>query len=169
MDFVGDPLISKGVVERRFDVKSDDRVVPALLWTPEGATGARPLVLIGHGGGGNKRMEYVLGLARRLVRHQGWAAAAIDGIGHGERSEVAEVGGAPGAGIPNDFLNLVRGAADAMVADWQATLARASRATRRRPRPARLLGPVDGHHVRRVVRGRHVRRPRRGPRSHGRV
>jgi dienelactone hydrolase len=112
MQFIGEPLIGKGVVERRFDLKSADRLVPGLLWTPEGATGTRPLVLIGHGGGGDKRMEYVLSLARRLVRHQGWAAAAIDGIGHGERATDV-----------TDLMNHVREAASDMVADWTATLA----------------------------------------------
>jgi dienelactone hydrolase len=116
MEFVGDPVVSKRVVERRFDVKSEDRVVPGLLWSPENASGPRPLVLIGHGGGGNKRMEYVLALARRLVRHQGWAAAAIDGIGHGERvGEPVPMGDA--------FFSLVRGAAAHMVTDWTNTLA----------------------------------------------
>jgi dienelactone hydrolase len=126
MDFVGEPTVGKGVAERRFDVKSDDRVVPGLLWTPENAAGPRPLVLIGHGGGGDKRMEYVLGLARRLVRHQGWAAAAIDGVGHGERADAtgaADAAAASGRGIPADFTDRIAGAADAMVADWAATLA----------------------------------------------
>ncbi|HZN15753.1 MAG TPA: hypothetical protein VFB78_15905 [Acidimicrobiales bacterium] len=120
MDFVGQPEVSRGVVERRFDVKSDDRIVPGLLWTPEGADGARPLVLVGHGGSGHKRMEYVLSLARRLVRHQGWAVAAIDGIGHGERAELISV--TPGAGIPADFTNAVSAAASDMVSDWTTTL-----------------------------------------------
>ena len=115
MDFVGEPLVAKGVVERRFDVKSGPRVVPGLLWTPEDATGTRPLVLVGHGGGGNKRMPYVLSVARRLVRHRGWAVAAIDGIGHGERA-----GDSFSAG--NEFFTLVRNAASAMVDDWHATL-----------------------------------------------
>jgi dienelactone hydrolase len=115
MDFIGQPEISRGVVERRFDVKSEDRVVPGLLWTPEDASGERPLVLIGHGGGGNKRMEYVLALARRLVRHQGWACAAIDGIGHGDRE-------GPSATVGNEFFSMVRGAAADMVTDWHNTL-----------------------------------------------
>jgi dienelactone hydrolase len=121
MDFVGEPIVSRGVVERRFDVKSEDRLVPGLLWTPEGAAGPRPLVLIGHGGGGNKRTEYVLSLARRVVRHQGWAAAAIDGPQHGDRAGAAPYDGL-GTEIPPDILGLVRGAADDMVADWAATL-----------------------------------------------
>jgi pimeloyl-ACP methyl ester carboxylesterase len=67
-------------------------------------------------------MEYVLSLARRLVRHQGWAAAAIDGIGHGERADAPAVSGAT-SGIPADFMSLVTSAAGNMIADWTATLA----------------------------------------------
>ncbi|MEY2477783.1 MAG: hypothetical protein QOG87_3098 [Actinomycetota bacterium] len=124
MDFIGQPAVSKGVVERRFDVKCEDRLVPGLLWTPEGATGSRPLVLIGHGGSGNKRMDYVLSLARRLVRHQGWAASAIDGPGHGDRESATwTTPAASGAGIPRDFLTSIAGDAESMTADWTATLA----------------------------------------------
>jgi dienelactone hydrolase len=122
MDFVGEPIVSRGVVERRFDVKSEDRLVPGLLWTPEGADGSRPLVLIGHGGGGNKRMEYVLSLARRLVRHQGWAVAAIDGIGHGDRGDASGIA-TTADGVPGQFADLVSAAAADMVEDWTATLA----------------------------------------------
>jgi dienelactone hydrolase len=71
-------------------------------------------VLIGHGGGGNKRMEYVLSLARRLVRHQGWAAAAIDGIGHGDRADTFD---------QSEFFALVQAAAADMIVDWTNTLA----------------------------------------------
>lgn len=123
MELLGEPSVSHGVVERRFDVKRDDGLVPGIVWTPEGATGAQPLVLVGHGGTGNKRMPYVLSLARRLVRHAGYAVAAIDGPGHGDRVD-APVGGeqAPSAGIPQSFMSSVTAAADSMTADWTATL-----------------------------------------------
>jgi dienelactone hydrolase len=123
MDFVGDAAISHGVVERRFDVAGADGTIPGILWTPDGATGPRPLVLVGHGGGGDKRMPYVLSFARRLVRHQGFAVAAIDGRGHGERAGATAAGGRPpGAGIPESFLSAVVAAADGMTADWTVTL-----------------------------------------------
>jgi dienelactone hydrolase len=122
MEFIGDPAVSHGVVERRFDVKCEDRLVPGLVWTPDGADGSRPLVLIGHGGTGNKRMPYVLSLARRLVRHLGLAAAAIDGPGHGDRGGATQSDAArPAAGIPSAFLTEMGAAADAMTADWTAT------------------------------------------------
>ena len=87
MQFTGDPVVSRGVCERRFDVTVDESVVPGILWTPEDAIGSRPLVLIGHGGSQHKRAPNVLALARRLVRHLGYAAAAIDGPMHGDRVE----------------------------------------------------------------------------------
>ena len=110
MNFIGEPLVGRGVVERRFDVTSDDRVVPAIVWTPEGATGERPLVLLGHGGSGHKRMDYVLALARRFVRHRGYAVAAIDGPAHGDRAR----------GIDSAEWWSQR-VIDSMISDWKAT------------------------------------------------
>lgn len=85
MDWVAEPIVSKGVCERRFDLTVEDRTIPGLLWTPEDATGTCPLVLIGHGGSQHKRAPNVLSLARRIVRHLGYTAAAIDGPMHGDR------------------------------------------------------------------------------------
>jgi dienelactone hydrolase len=88
MDWVGQPSVSRGVCERRFDLEVEDEVVPGVVWTPEDASsGPRPLVLIGHGGSQHKRAPNVLALARRLVRRLGFAAAAIDGPMHGDRVE----------------------------------------------------------------------------------
>jgi dienelactone hydrolase len=75
----------RGVTERRFDLPVGAATVPGLLWMPEGARGKRPLVLIGHGGTQHKRAENVLALGRRLVRHLGYAAVAIDAPDHGDR------------------------------------------------------------------------------------
>jgi dienelactone hydrolase len=123
MDFIGDPEISHGVVERRFDVTAGSGVVPGILWTPEGAAGERPLVLVGHGGTGHKRMPYVLSFARRLVRHRGYAVAAIDGPGHGDRAGAETTGDrSPSAGIPRAFLSSIADAAESMTADWTTTL-----------------------------------------------
>jgi dienelactone hydrolase len=85
MEWIGSPEISRGVDERRFDLTVDGVVVPGILWAPEDAKGTRPLVLIGHGGSQHKRAPNVLSLARRIVRHLGFAAAAIDGPMHGDR------------------------------------------------------------------------------------
>jgi dienelactone hydrolase len=78
-------VAEKGVVERRFDLKSGTEVVPGIMWQPEGASGPRPTILIGHGGTQHKRVPNVLGLARRFVRHLGFNAVAIDAPGHGDR------------------------------------------------------------------------------------
>lgn len=123
MDFTGEAVTSHGVIERRFEVTGRDEAVPGIVWSPEGASGERPLVLVGHGGSGDKRMPYVLSLARRLVRHQGWAVAAIDGPGHGDRARPSE-GAArqPGDGISRTFVEQVSAAAETMTADWTTTL-----------------------------------------------
>jgi dienelactone hydrolase len=122
MDFIGDRLAEHGVVERRFDVKGEDGAVPGIVWTPEDASGPRPLVLVGHGGTGHKRMPYVLALARRLVRHAGYAVAAIDGVAHGERVSPSSSGaGVAGEGIPRQFMADVAAAAETMVSDWTTT------------------------------------------------
>ncbi|HEX2849105.1 MAG TPA: alpha/beta hydrolase [Acidimicrobiales bacterium] len=75
----------KGVTERGFDLDVDGERVPGIVWTPADADTPRPVILIGHGGTQHKRVPNVLGLARRFVRHLGYAAVAIDAPGHGER------------------------------------------------------------------------------------
>ena len=84
MDFSSE-LSERGVTERRFDLPVGSERVPGLIWTPEGAQGSRPLVLLGHGGTQHKRIDIVLAIARRLVRHLGFAAVAIDAPDHGDR------------------------------------------------------------------------------------
>jgi dienelactone hydrolase len=85
-----DEVAAMGVTERGFTLDRPDEPVPGVLWTPEGATGPRPLVLIGHGGSQEKRSPNVVALARRLVRHQGYAALAIDAPYHGDRTPADE-------------------------------------------------------------------------------
>jgi dienelactone hydrolase len=122
MDWVGDPRRGEGVVERGFRVDAGGRQVPGILWLPDAGDGPRPLVLIGHGATADKRADYVLALARRLARAHGFAAAAIDGPGHGDRrppdrnDEIQ---------VFSDFLAewSREGSTDDVVADWTATLA----------------------------------------------
>jgi len=122
MDWTGETL-SNGVREREFRLVCEGRTVPGVLWLPEHAHGTRPLVLLGHGGGLHKRAPYITGLARRLVRHHGIAAVAIDGPDHGARR--------PDGGLDFDKVwaerlqrraNPKPGLTDEMVADWKATL-----------------------------------------------
>lgn len=80
-----DEFSDKGVVERRFDFTVDGELVPGIQWSPEGARGPRPLVLIGHGGWQHKRVAGVISLARGLAREAGYTAVAIDAPAHGER------------------------------------------------------------------------------------
>jgi dienelactone hydrolase len=70
-----------GVSEHLFTL--DD--VPGVLWAPAGASGPRPLVLLGHGGGQHKKFPGVVARARRYVTSCGFAVAAIDAPGHGDR------------------------------------------------------------------------------------
>jgi hypothetical protein len=87
MDIISETT-EKGVTERRFDLKAGTEVVPGILWEPEEALAnatPRPTILIGHGGTQHKRVENVLGLARRFVRHLGVSVAALDAPNHGER------------------------------------------------------------------------------------
>jgi len=115
-------IAAKGVRERSFEVMSGDRRVPGVLWTSAEDDGPRPVVMLGHGASGSKREDYIVALARGLVRHQGLAAVAIDGPVHGDRrADKGEVAGLPFA----DFVQ--RWSADPaliddMVADWQASL-----------------------------------------------
>lgn len=83
--WIGEPLTGDGVTERRFDLDVDGRVVPGILWTPEDATGPRPLVLIGHGATRHKRVDHMVALASHLAREFGFAALALDAPGHGDR------------------------------------------------------------------------------------
>jgi dienelactone hydrolase len=119
MDFSGDAVSSHGVVERRFDVAGDGGPVPGLLWTPEGADGTRPLVLVGHGGTSHKRTPYVVSLARRLVRHAGYAVAAIDAPHHGDRATPES---AAALADRRGFQELVAAGSEQMTSDWHATL-----------------------------------------------
>lgn len=79
-------ICERGVIERRVGLKVESgETVPGIVWLPEAATGPRPTVILGHGGTVHKRAPEVLGLARRLVRHRGYAAVALDAPEHGER------------------------------------------------------------------------------------
>ena len=77
---------SDGVCEQDFTL--DD--IPGVLWFPAGTAGPRPLVLLGHGGGGHKRAPGVLARARGLTAGCGFAAAALDMPGFGDRPKTAE-------------------------------------------------------------------------------
>ncbi|MGM1062627.1 dienelactone hydrolase family protein [Saccharothrix sp. Mg75] len=105
--------------------------VPGVLWTPAEGSGPRPLVLIGHGGGGHKKGWEVVSRAFPYVTSCGFAVAAIDAPGAGDRPAHPEVrrlvavirereaaGEPPGPAWPalNDTV------AAELVPDWRTTL-----------------------------------------------
>lgn len=75
-----------GITEQLFSLDG----IPGVLWVPEGPAGPRPLILIGHGGGQHKRAPAVMARARRFVNEGGFAVAALDVPGHGDRPEHEE-------------------------------------------------------------------------------
>jgi pimeloyl-ACP methyl ester carboxylesterase len=79
-------VTSDGVTERAFTLSG----ITGVLWTPAGAQGSRPLVLLGHGGGQHKKAPRNLAHARRLVTACSFAAVAIDAPGHGDRPRTAQ-------------------------------------------------------------------------------
>jgi pimeloyl-ACP methyl ester carboxylesterase len=116
-----DEIHAGGVRERDFEVEVDWRSVPGVLWLPEDGTGPRPLVLLGHGATRHKRTDYLVALGRRLAADYGFAVAAIDAPGHGDRR-------APGhdddVTLFGDFLAewSREGTVDDVVAEWQAAI-----------------------------------------------
>lgn len=110
--------MERGVSERDFVIRAGTRDVPGVLWSPEHASESRPLVLLGHGGSGHKREVYIRSLARRVVRHLGYAATAIDGPMHGDRAKL--LGSDPGDRSERRWWRERH--TDEMIEDWQATV-----------------------------------------------
>ena len=101
-----------GVRQRSFIVEHGAGSVPGVLWTADRDQEPAALVLIGHGGAGDKSDESRVELGRAYVLEHGCAAAAIDGPWHGDRS------------LPSDTERpaATPETVDGMVADWVATL-----------------------------------------------
>lgn len=88
MDFTSELLLDDGVVEREFTLGE----VPGILWTPGSGFDSgepAPLILIGHNGGLHKRLPRLVARARYFAAEHGFAAAAIDAPGHGDRPRSA--------------------------------------------------------------------------------
>jgi dienelactone hydrolase len=130
MRFISE-TIADGVSERLFTAGD----VPGVLWSPAGAAGPahsrRPLVLLAHGGGQHKKAPNVLGRARRLAATCGFAAAAIDAPGCGDRPRteederfIAEIRGRMAAGEPvgPQVARYNAAQAEQAVPEWRATL-----------------------------------------------
>ncbi|MBV9380381.1 MAG: alpha/beta hydrolase [Streptosporangiaceae bacterium] len=118
---------SDGVTEQLFTLGG----IPGVLWTPEDATGPRPLILMGHGGGQHKKAPGIPARAGRFVTEGGFAVTAIDAPSHGDRPKdeefvriATENRARMGAG--EDTAALVAALhellADQAVAEWQAVI-----------------------------------------------
>jgi dienelactone hydrolase len=81
---------SDGVTEQLFTLTFTFGEIPGVLWTPDGAAGTRPLILMGHGGGQNKKAPGIVARARRFAAECGFAAVAVDVPGHGDRPRSEE-------------------------------------------------------------------------------
>ncbi|WP_240776830.1 dienelactone hydrolase family protein [Nonomuraea basaltis] len=116
-----------GVTEQSFALGE----IPGVLFTPRGATGPRPLILMGHGGGQHKKAPGVLTGARRFATEGGFAVVAIDAPNHGDRPKdeqfiqfAGDMRARMAAG--EDPTELVAAMHDLLagqaVADWQAVV-----------------------------------------------
>jgi cephalosporin-C deacetylase-like acetyl esterase len=97
-----------GVTRRSFTLTVAGEAVPAVIWAPEGASGPRPLVLMGHGGSQHKKTPGIRARAGQFARRLGYATLAIDAPGHGDRISRAEA-----AELMRDVGARVRGQAPA--------------------------------------------------------
>jgi len=83
MRFTSEQRLDDGVLERGFTLGE----VPGVLWTP--GTSPTPLILSGHNGGLHKRLPRLVARARHYAAEYGFAVAAIDAPGHGDRPRSA--------------------------------------------------------------------------------
>jgi dienelactone hydrolase len=79
--------VADGIREQLFTIGD----IPGVLWTPAEGSGPRPLVLIGHGGGQHKKGGEVVSRALPYVTSCGFAVAAIDAPGTGDRPEHPQI------------------------------------------------------------------------------
>ncbi len=120
--------LDDGVVERTFTLDG----IPGILWTPPSATASAPVpvILLGHPGGLARMYPRLAGRARSAAQY-GFAAAAIELPGSGDRPPSpsaeqarADLRRAMAAGEPVDEIvdRLVTPLVEQAVPEWQATL-----------------------------------------------
>ena len=104
------------ILRREFDLDRNGRLVSGVLWQPDQAVAAAPLVCLGHGASGDRHQAPIPWLAKRLAGEHGFFALSIDGPVHGRRQV--------GAGGREAFWPEWKreGSAQDMVADWQLAL-----------------------------------------------
>ncbi|MGJ5749088.1 dienelactone hydrolase [Streptomyces puniciscabiei] len=124
MQFTSEQRLDDGALEREFTLGE----IPGTLWTPGSAPA--PLILIGHNGGLHKREPRLVARARHAAA-SGYAVAAIDHPGHGDRPRSAvdeqaraDLRRAMAAGEPVDeiFESFVAPLVEKAVPEWQTTL-----------------------------------------------
>jgi hypothetical protein len=123
--FTSRQRLSDGITEREFTLGE----IPGFLWTPESAPA--PLILVGHPGGLRQMYPRLAGRARYYAAEYGFAAAAIELPGSGERPRSAAAEQARAdlrrtleAGDPIDEIvdALVLPLVAKAVPEWQVTL-----------------------------------------------
>jgi cephalosporin-C deacetylase-like acetyl esterase len=133
MQFTEEKAEGEGVVRRQFEIDVAGERVPAVIWAPDGASGPRPLVLMGHGGSQHKKIGHIAARSRAWARKFGWASLAIDAPGHGDRisreaavayaQEVgARVRGETTATWTPDMLHTMAQRTRQAVPEWRAAL-----------------------------------------------
>jgi hypothetical protein len=65
---------SAAVCDRDFTIERHGKAIPGVAWQPLRVTGARPLVLMGHGGTGHKRSDKLNRMAEIFTAGYGWWA-----------------------------------------------------------------------------------------------
>jgi pimeloyl-ACP methyl ester carboxylesterase len=125
MRFTSEQRLDDGVLEREFTLGE----IPGVLWTPGSAPA--PLILSGHNGGLHKRHPRLVARARHYAAEYGFAVAAIDAPGHGDRPRSAvdeqartDLHRAMEAGEPVDEIvdALIVPLVERAVPEWRTTL-----------------------------------------------
>jgi hypothetical protein len=125
MRFTSEQRLDDGVLEREFTLGE----IPGVLWTSGSAPA--PLILSGHNGGLHRRHPRLVARARHYSAEYGFAVAAIDAPGHGDRPRSAvdkqaraDLRRAMEAGEPVDEIvaALVVPLVERAVPEWRATL-----------------------------------------------
>ena len=127
MRFTSEQRLDDGVLEREFTLGE----IPGILWTPGSASAPAPLILAGHPGGLRKMHPRLAGRARHYAAGYGFAAAAIELPGSGDRPRSAateraraDLRRAMEAGQPAGEIvdALVLPLVEQAVPEWQAAL-----------------------------------------------
>ncbi len=125
MRFISEQRLDGGILEREFTLGE----IPGILWTSGSAPA--PLILFGHNGGLHKRESRLVARARHSAAEYGFAVAAIDHPGHGDRprSAVDEQARADlrramaaGESVDEIFESFIVPLVEQAVPEWRTTL-----------------------------------------------